>query len=174
MSVLLSSWGADAGVRSPGHRRTTMTAAVSLCLARRRNFLVIRSRREVPLIWPATQLSCHYPSSSSSSLLLLLHTCCRGNESWDETTKARLRHKPSSSDFQGPALSKVNRVAAVLTAKGRIAAATYRLTLALPGYSIYFTAAPEMPPKLLFSLIHVSLGPPHFIPQTASRSVQLF
>jgi len=36
-------------------------------------------------------------------------------------------------------LQQSQQVAAVLTAKGRIAAATYQITLAHAGYSIYFT-----------------------------------
>ena len=43
-----------------------------------------------------------------------------------------------------------NAVAAVLTAKGRIAAATYRITLSYAGYSLYFTMGRDM--SLKFSL----------------------
>jgi len=41
---------------------------------------------------------------------------------------------------------KRKQVAEVLTTKGRIAAANYRITLASAGYSLYFTKSQRMPP----------------------------
>ena len=75
-----------------------------------------------------------------------------------------------------------NAVAAVLTAKGRIAAATYRITLSHAGYSLYFTMGRDM--SLKFSLswgrlrphpIHGSLGPHESTPKrTVSWPVEPF
>ena len=41
-------------------------------------------------------------------------------------------------------------------------------------YYLYFTMGQEMPPKLTLHLIHGSLDPAQFTPQTAFRSVQAF
>jgi len=43
------------------------------------------------------------------------------------------------------------QTAAEQISKGRIAAATYRITLAHAGYFLYFTMSWEMPPKLTTS-----------------------
>ena len=72
-----------------------------------------------------------------------------------------------------------------MTAKGRIAAATYRITLANAGYSIYFTMRQTMLPLprkklslprgiLTPQLLHGFLDPPESVLQTAPRSVQPF
>jgi len=70
------------------------------------------------------------------------------------------------------------QVAAVLTAKDRIAAATYRITLAHAVYSANLTIGQEMLIKLCGEsgphLIHGPLSPPESIPKTESRLVHPF
>ena len=67
-------------------------------------------------------------------------------------------HYLSTCGMSHPALLLI---AAVLTATGRIAAATYRITLTHNGYYLYFTMRREMPPakKIAPSLGILGLQP---------------
>jgi len=79
------------------------------------------------------------------------------------------------------ATSNPNQIAAVLTAKGRIAAATYRITSAHAWYSLYFTIGLYVSPRKKNCASPGGIRAPcgsrvlrKFTLQTASRSVQPF
>ena len=74
---------------------------------------------------------------------------CLCADSRDSDVVTRISADGTDTDIlpkSPPALLKAEQLAALLTAKSRIAAATYRITLPHTGCSLYFTMGREMPP----------------------------
>jgi len=74
--------------------------------------------------------------------------CNKNNQNCDTPNNSPERYLSLSQLIQNTIIV-IKQVAAVLTAKGRIAAAIYRITLAYAGYFLYFTMGLEMSPPPL-------------------------
>jgi len=78
--------------------------------------------------------------------------CGRAQRPWSLVVRPGQTIRVTLYDFGLRSLYAFQQVAAVLTATGRIAAATYRITLARAAYSLCFTLGRKMPPKIAPSL----------------------
>ena len=78
--------------------------------------------------------------------------CGRAQRPWSLVVRPGQTIRVTLYDFGLRSLYAFQQVAAVLTATVRIAAATYRITLARAAYSLCFTLGREMPPKIAPSL----------------------
>ena len=85
-------------------------------------------------------------------LCLSITGCGRAQRPWSLVVRPGQTIRVTLYDFGLRSLYAFQQVAAVLTATGRIAAATYRITLARAAYSLCFTLGREMPPKIAPSL----------------------
>jgi len=101
---------------------------------------------------PYRALSVHHRVWSITGVGQSITGCGRAQRPWSLVVRPGQTIRVTLYDFGLRSLYAFQQVAAVLTATGRIAAATYRITLARAAYSLCFTLGREMPPKIAPSL----------------------